>query len=159
MYDNVDKENKKIEWLLEKPPLTTQFIEKRSDTDCSTLYSFDGLFQLLQADIAYISFLAKSAIDPKFCLLFVDLFTSKIYTFPLKTRNLLGKKMEQCYNFIQKTPRNDKKMRLQTDQEFKQWEIYDLKKIFNADMFTTSLRSGKAFAAEQKIKEFKNILF
>ena len=67
--------------------------------------------------------------------------------------------MEQCYNFIQKTPRNDKTMRLQTDQEFKQWEIYDLNKIFNVDMFTTSLRSGKAFAAEQKIREFKNILF
>ena len=28
MYDNLDKENKKIESLLEKPPLTTQFIEK-----------------------------------------------------------------------------------------------------------------------------------
>ena len=45
-----------------------QFIEKRSDIDRSTLYSFDGPFQLLQADIAYISFLAKSAVDPKFCL-------------------------------------------------------------------------------------------
>ena len=101
MYDNLDKENKKIESLLEKSPLTRQFIEK-SDVDRSTLYSFDDPFQLLQADIAYISFLAKSAIDPKFCLLFVDLFTSKIYTFPMKTRNLLAKKMEQFYNNIQK---------------------------------------------------------
>ena len=92
MYDNLDKENKKIELLLEKPSLTMQFIEKRSYIDRSTLYSFDGLFQLLQADIAYIIFLAKSAIDPKFCLLFVNLFTSKIYTFPMKTRNLLAKK-------------------------------------------------------------------
>ena len=75
MYDNLAKENKKVECLLEKPPLTMQFIEKRSDIDCSTLYSFDGPFQLLQADIAYISFLAKSAVDPKFYLLFVDLFT------------------------------------------------------------------------------------
>ena len=70
MYDNLDKENKKIESLLEKSPLTTQFIEKRSDIDCSTLHSFDGPFQLLQTDIAYISFLAKSAFDPKFCILF-----------------------------------------------------------------------------------------
>ena len=29
MYDNADKENKKIESLIEKPPLTTQFIEKK----------------------------------------------------------------------------------------------------------------------------------
>ena len=102
MYDNLDKENKKIELLLEKPSLTTQFIERRSYIDRSTLYSFDGPFQLLQADIAYISFLAKSAVDPKFCLSFVNLFTSKIYTFPMKTRNLLAKKMVQFYNDIQK---------------------------------------------------------
>ena len=102
MYDNLDKENKKIELLLEKPPLTTQFIEKRSDIDRSTLYSFDGPFQLLQADIAYMSFLVKSAVGPKFCLLFVDLFTSKIYTFLMKTRNILAKKLEQFYNDIQK---------------------------------------------------------
>ena len=108
MYDNLDKENKKFESLLEKPPLTPQFIEKRNDIDRSTLYSFNGPFQLLQGDIAYISFLVKSAVDPKFCLFFVNLFTSKIYTFPMKTRNLLAKKMEQYtiykkqYNNIQR---------------------------------------------------------
>ena len=154
MYDNLDKENKKIESFWEKPPLTTQFIEKRSDIDRSTLYSFDGPFQLLQADIAYISFLAKSAVDPIFCLLFVDLFTSKIYTFPMKTRNLLAKKTEQFYNDIQKK-RNGKRMRLQTDQELKQRKTYDLNKKFNEDMFTTSLRGGKAFAAEQKKESLK----
>ena len=46
-------------------------------------------------------------------------------------------------------------MRLQTDQEFKQRKIYDLNKKFNLDTFTTSLRGGKAFAAEEKIGEFK----
>ena len=48
-------------------------------------------------------------------------------------------------------------MRLQTHQEFNQWKIYDLNKTFNVDMFTTSLRGRKAFAAEQK-SEFKKIL-
>ena len=43
-------------------------------------------------------------------------------------------------------------MRLQTDQEFKRQKIYDLDKNFNVDMLTTSLRGGKAFAAEQKFK-------
>ena len=33
------------------------------------LYSFSRLFEALQADIAYISFLARSAVEPKFCLL------------------------------------------------------------------------------------------
>ena len=45
-------------------------------------------------------------------------------------------------------------MRLQTDQESKRRNIYDLDKKFNVDMLTTSLRGGKAFAAEQKIREF-----
>ena len=49
-------------------------------------------------------------------------------------------------------------MRLQTDQEFKLQKIYYLNKKFNVDMFTTSLRRGKAFAAEQKIREFKKAL-
>ena len=49
-------------------------------------------------------------------------------------------------------------MRLQTDQEFKQQKIYDLHKKFNVNMFTTSLRGGKAFTAEQKIRDFKKNL-
>ena len=62
--------------------------------------------------------------------------------------------MEQFYSNIQKK-RNGKRMRLKTDQEFKQWKIYDINKKFNVDMFTMSLRGGKAFAAEQRIREFK----
>ena len=77
------------------------------------LYSFSGPFQALQVDIAYISFLARSAVDPKFCLLFVQLVTSKIYTYPMKTRNLLAKKIELFYNDINK--KRDGKMRSQTD--------------------------------------------
>ena len=59
--------------------LATPFIEKRSNIDRSTLYSFSKPFEALQADIVDIRFLAKSAVDPKCCLLFIDLFTSKIY--------------------------------------------------------------------------------
>ena len=50
----------------------------------STLYSFKGPFEVLQADIADIRFLGKLVVDPKFCLLFVDLFTFMIYTHPIK---------------------------------------------------------------------------
>ena len=38
-------------------------------------------------------------------------------------------------------------------------EIKKLNKKYNIDMFSTKLRGGKAFAAEQKIREFKKLLF
>ena len=81
-------ENKKL--LPEKVPLNTPFVEKKQDIR-TTLYSFSRPFEALQADIAYISFLARLVVDPKFCLFFVDLFTSKIDTYPMKKRNLLAK--------------------------------------------------------------------
>ena len=86
-------------------PLSTLFVKKRQNIIRTTLYSFSRPFQALQADIVYISFLARSAVDPKFCLSFVDLFTSKIYTYPTKTRNLLAKKMELFDNKISKKKR------------------------------------------------------
>ena len=35
-------------------------------------------------------FFSKSAVDPKYCLLAVDLFTSKTLVYPIKSRNLLS---------------------------------------------------------------------
>ena len=49
-------------------------------------------------------------------------------------------------------------MRLQTDQEFKQRKIFELNKKFNVEVYSTNLRGGKAFAAEQKIRELKKTL-
>ena len=46
-------------------------------------------------------------------------------------------------------------MRLQVDQEFQQVKIKDLNDLNNVEMFSTFLRGGKAFAAEQKIRELK----
>ena len=46
-------------------------------------------------------------------------------------------------------------MRLQVDNEFQQVKIKDLNEMSNVDMFTSSVRGGKAFAAEQKIRELK----
>ena len=51
--------------------------------------------------------------------------------------------------------RKGQKTRLQTYQEFKQRKIYDLNKKYNVDMFSTAVRGGKAFAAEQKLRELK----
>ena len=49
-------------------------------------------------------------------------------------------------------------MRLQTDREFQQTAIAKLNKEFEVDMYSTNLRGGKAFAAEQKIRELEKLL-
>ena len=49
-------------------------------------------------------------------------------------------------------------MRFQTDLEFQQNEIKKRNKKYNVEMFSTKVRGGKAFAAEQKIREFKKLL-
>ena len=72
----------------------------------------------------------------------------------MKKRNLLKKKMELFYQEIN-GKRKGEKMRLQTDLEFQQNEIKKLNKRYNVEMFSTRVRSGKVFAAEQKIRELK----
>ena len=54
-----------------------------------------------------------------------------------------------------KYKRNGKEMKLQVEQEFQQLKINDLNKQNSVKMFSTSLRGGKAFAEEQKIRELK----
>ena len=147
-----DKEEKRI-------PFYTPFTLQRKDIDRSTLFSLNGPMQFFHADIAYLQFLAKSAIDPKFALVCVDLFTSKIYVYTMKARRNLASKLEIFYKEIQKKRLNNEKMRLQTDQEFQQNEIKRLNQKYNVEMFSTRLRGGKAFAAEQKIRELKKVIF
>ena len=48
--------------------------------------------------------------------------------------------------------RKNKRMRLQVDNEFQQVKIKDLNDERNVEMFTSSVRGGKAFAVEQKIE-------
>ena len=70
----------------------------------------------------------------------------------MKNRSLLAKKLRLLHEDIKR--KRTGKMRLQTDLEFKQNEIKKLNDQFNVDMFHTKIRGGKAFAAEQKIREF-----
>ena len=74
----------------------------------------------------------------------------------MKRRKLLAKKLKLFYNEIE--PKRDGKMTLQTDLEFKQNAIKKLNTEFNVEMFHSKVRGGKAFAAEQKIRELKKIL-
>ena len=46
-------------------------------------------------------------------------------------------------------------MRLQVNNDFQQIKIYDLNDQNNVEMFSTSIRGRKVFAAEQKIRVLK----
>ena len=140
-------------------PFYTPFVQQKKDIDRSTLYTVNGPLQFFHADIAFIKFLARSAVDPKYALLCVDLFTSKVYVYTMRKKSNLPQKMEIFYKEIQSKRNKNEKMRLQTDQEFQQNEIKKLNLKYNVEMFSSRLRSGKAFAEEQKIREFKKILF
>ena len=153
LYEQIEDKNF---YKNENLPLVTPYIDKKSNIDHSMLYSISRPFEALHADIADLRFLAKSAVDPKYCHLIVDLFTSKIYVYPMKNSSLLAKKMEIFFNNIQ--PKRIGKMRLQTNLEFNQNKIKALNKKFDVEIFHTKIRGGKAFAAEQKIREFKKIL-
>ena len=128
----------------------TDYVEKR-EIDNSTLYSFNVPFQLLHADIANLEFLGKNATFPQYVLVIVDLFSSKVYTYSMKSRKQIRQKLEQFYRDV-KSKRKGRKIRLQVDQEFQQVKIKDLNELYNVTMFSTSLRGGKAFAAEHKIE-------
>ena len=73
----------------------------------------------------------------------------------MKSRKQIRQKLEQFYDDV-KSKRKGKKMKLQVNQGFKQVKIKDLNDLNNVEMFSTSLRGGKAFAAEQKIRELKD---
>ena len=111
----------------------------------------------MHADVANLEFLGKSAVDPKYCLPFIDHFTAKVYTYPMKTGKLLSKKMSVFYEDVE-AKRKGKKVCLQTDQEFLLNGIKHLNIKRNAEMFSTRVRGGKAFTAERKIMELKKRL-
>ena len=64
--------------------------------------------------------------------------------------------MELFYKDIEKKRLG--KMRLQADQEFEQRNIEELNEKFNVKMYSSHLRGGKTFAAEQEICEIKKLL-
>ena len=153
-------EEQKEEQDEQEIPFYTPFVEQRKDIDrSSALYSINGPLQFFHADLAYLQFFAKSAVDPKYALVCVDLFTSKVYVYTMRTKNNLFKKVKEFYKEIDDKRSENETMRLQVDLEFQQNKIKELNKKYNVDMFSTKTRGGKAYAAEQKIREFKKILF
>ena len=72
----------------------------------------------------------------------------------MKSRKQILQKLKLFYNDV-RNKRTGKRMRLQVDNEFEQVKNKDLNDENNVEMFTTAVRGGKAFAAEQKIRELK----
>ena len=79
LYNQLEDKNfrSKKEFL----PIVTPFSDIKSNVNHSSLFSIGKPFELFHADIVDTRFLAKSAVDQKYCLLLVDLFTSKIYIY------------------------------------------------------------------------------
>ena len=134
-------------------PTRTDYVEKR-EIDRSTLYSFDGLFQLLHADAGNLEFLGKNATFPQYTLVIVDLYLSKVYVYSMRSIKQILQEMKLFYDAV-RSKRKGKCIRLQVDNEFRQVKIKNLNDENNVQMFTSSLRGGKVFAAEQKIRELK----
>ena len=129
LYNEIENRGTIFDEEDEKIPFRMSFIELKKDIDrSSTLYIIKAPFELFHADIANIKFLSKSAIDPHYCLLCVDLFSAKIYTYPMKKRSLLAKKMEQFYEEIETKRDSKEQMRIETDLEFRQRDIQKLNK-------------------------------
>ena len=127
----------------------TDYVEKR-EIDHSTLYSFDGPFQLFHADVGNLEFLGKNATFPQYFLVLVDLFS----TYPMRSRKQIRQRLEQFYEEVE-SKRKGKKMKLQVDQEFQQIKIKDLNRQNNVEMFSTSLRGLKYSLQNRKLESLK----
>ena len=64
--------------------------------------------------------------------------------------------MKQFYEDINNKRNMKKTIRLQVENEFQEVKIKDLNDEKNVEMFTSSVKGVKAFAAEQKIPELKS---
>ena len=124
---------------VDKTPTRADYVEKR-EIESSTWNRFDEPFQLLHADVRNLEFLGKNAEIPQYALMVVDLYSSKVYVYPMRSRKQILQKMKLFYNKV-RSERKNKQMRLQADNEFQHVHFFS--------------KRGEAFAAEQKIRELK----
>ena len=135
-------------------PLRLDYFEKR-DIDSSTLYSISRQFQLLHADIVNLEFLGKLVIHPKYCLLVINMFTSKIYTYPMKLRRKLVRKLKEFYIDIAKKKETTKGCVLKLIKSSSKMKLKKLNEKFSVDMFLTKIHCENLFSAEEKTCELK----
>ena len=65
-----------------------------------TLCSFDGPLQLIHADVGNLEFLGKNATIPRHVLQVVDLYFSKVYVYPMRSRKQNLQKTKWFYNEV-----------------------------------------------------------
>ena len=87
---------------------------KKKEIDRSNLYSFDGPFQLLHANVGNLEFLGKNTAILQFVLVVVGLYSSKVYAYPMRSRKQILQKTKLFYDNV-KSKRKNKRMRLQVD--------------------------------------------
>ena len=80
-------------------PTRTDYVEKK-EINRFTLYSFDGPFQILHADVGNLEFLGKNATFLQYVLVIVDLYSSKGYTYSMKSRKQILQKMKLFYDEV-----------------------------------------------------------
>ena len=99
LYKRVNLIDSKSIFNEDEAPARADYVEKR-EIDRSTLYNFDVPFQLLHADVGNLEFLGKNATFSKYVLVIVDLFSSKIYTYSMKSREQILQKLKLFYNDV-----------------------------------------------------------
>ena len=99
IYKRVNLIDSKSIFNEDKAPARADYVEKR-EIDRSTLYNFDGPFQLLHAEVGNLEFLGKNATFSQYVLVIVDLFSSKIYTYSMKSREQILQKLKLFYNDV-----------------------------------------------------------
>ena len=67
IFNSIDRKNvfDKKDYSI---PLKAEYVQKSDDVDRSTLFSFQGPFELFHADLGNLEILGKSATDPRYCL-------------------------------------------------------------------------------------------
>ena len=83
----------------EKVPTRADYVEKR-EIDRSNLYIFDGSLQLIHADVANLELLGKNVRISRYVLLVVDLYSLKVYVYPMRSRKQILQKMKLFYDEI-----------------------------------------------------------
>ena len=87
LFKEFKKEGGQVKNLKPIAIVTTRVIQEKSVTQRGDmLHTIDGTMQLIHADVADLNFFSKSAIAAKYCPLFADLFSSKVYTYRMKKK-------------------------------------------------------------------------
>ena len=99
-------------------PTRTDYVKKR-EIDRSTLYIFDGPFQLLHAGVGSLELFRKNAKFIQYVLPLVGWYSPKAYVYSMISRKQILQKMKLFSDEV-KGKRKGKRMRLQVDNQFQQ---------------------------------------